>query len=128
MARVGAPRRGRTPVGARVPWLVTAVVVALAYQQSAYVAAQVKSSVHTAVSVLAGLLLTQLTVRAARAAVAGVRAALDRLQDGELVLRLPRTGGRDAPPTGSGARRRRYELSTAECGCGHRARPGRMRW
>jgi hypothetical protein len=51
---------------------------------------------------LAGLLLTQLSVRAARAAVAGVRAALDRLQDGELVLRLPRTGGQEAPPVGSG--------------------------
>jgi hypothetical protein len=123
MARVGAPRRGRTPVGARVPWLVTAVVVALAYQQPAYVPAQVKSGLHTAVSVLAGLLLTQLTVRAA---VAGVRAALDRLQDGELVLRLPRTAGATRPRPGSGARRRRYELSTAECECGHRARPGRM--
>jgi hypothetical protein len=102
MAGVGAPRHRRTPARARLSHLATAVVVALAYQQSAYVPTPVKTGLHTAVPVLAGLLLTQLTVRTARAVVAGVRAALDRLQDGELVLRLPRAGGRDAPATGSG--------------------------
>jgi hypothetical protein len=78
-----------------MPWLVSAVVVALAYQQSAYVPIQIKAGLNTAVPVLAGLLLTQLSIRAIRAAVASVHAALDRLQDGELVLRLPRADVRD---------------------------------
>jgi hypothetical protein len=102
MARVRAPRRGGTPAGTRVPWLVTGVLVALAYQQSAYVPGPVKTGLHTAVPVLAGLLLTQLAVRTGRAAVASIRAAVDRLPDGELVLRLSCAGGRAAPPAGSG--------------------------
>jgi hypothetical protein len=43
MARADARRRSRTLAAARMPWLMTAVVVALAYQQSAYVPAQVKT-------------------------------------------------------------------------------------
>jgi hypothetical protein len=50
MARARAPRGG-TSAGARVPWRVTAVVVAIAYQQSAYVPAPVKTGLHTAVPV-----------------------------------------------------------------------------
>jgi uncharacterized membrane protein len=102
VARGGPGRRSRTPAGARVPWLMTTVVVALAYQQSAYVPAHIKTSLHTAVPVLAGLLLTQLSIRAVRVATIAVRAALDRLQDGELVLRLPRAGERHEGATGFG--------------------------
>jgi hypothetical protein len=91
MARRDKPAPGDTP-GTRVPALLALVVIALAYQQSPYVPAQLEPVLHVAVPILASLLLTQLSVRAMRSVLAGVRAVADRLQDGELVVRLRRSG------------------------------------
>lgn len=91
--------RGKTTPGGgpgaarvRVPALLALVVIALAYQQSPYVPAQVEPGLQVAVPILASLLLTQMSVRATRSVVAGVRAIVDQIQDGELVLRLRRPG------------------------------------
>jgi uncharacterized membrane protein len=97
MARRGTPAPARPPATrARVPGLLALVVVALAYQHSPYVPAPLETGLHVAVPVLASMLLTQLAVRAARSLTARVRVVVDRLQDGELVLRLRRHGPADA--------------------------------
>ncbi len=97
MARRGTPAPAGPPSArARVPGLLALVVVSLAYQQSPYVPARLEIGLHVAVPVLASMLLTQLSLRATRSLVAWVRTLVDRLQDGELVLRLRRHDPRDA--------------------------------
>lgn len=91
MAKGGKPTPGGPSSSqARIPGLLALVVVGVAYQQSPYVPTQLETGLHVAVPILASLLLTQLSVRAARAVVAVGRVILDRLRDGELVLRLNR--------------------------------------
>jgi hypothetical protein len=97
MSPADVPSRGIS-ARTRPPWLATLAVVALGYQQSAHVPTQVTMALHIAISLLAGALLTQLTVHAGRAVAVGVGAAIDWLREGEWELRVSRTKGRRTRP------------------------------
>jgi hypothetical protein len=94
MSRGDLPPRGGTSARTRPPRLATLAVVALGYQQSAHVPPQVTTALHIGISLLAGVLLSQLTVHAGRAVAVGVHTAIDWLREGEWELRLSRTEGR----------------------------------